>query len=558
MLVEKGDLKEVLPLKVLLGVVESNLTGILYFKKEEILKVLYFNNGKLTWAISKDVKDSLFSLILERKLIDQSVLEDIVKQVDKEEFFGKRLVELGLLSLENLIDLTKEQLKRIVVSVLDWEYGTFQFAKDTPPERFFSLDIDVIFYIKHYIANVITLDKIWHVVGSMQNEFIYSINENKFKLLTLTDSQKDLLYKFKGDINLETILARYNSEQRDSVLRNVYFFLQTGLLIKREFDTYSENVKFSDIGKELDEKFKKVTDKKEENKMEINFENGFEADKGFDKPENKDNININNEKRINYVFEENTNKTKDEVSQIEKPDYNFDVQKFIEKEHKKNSKLYFVLITLVVLFFVIGGVIFIIISSNKIEEEFGKKNMIELNESQTVKEHPINIKETTLIKEDSNATKANKKEIEQKKEDKSIERESIAKQKKGYKPVKKDENLTNNSKLVSQALSYLKNKRFLIAIDLWKQVIVNSGYKYSILLELDCLKSSVLYSFNKFKNKNNFFILSRVKNGRQCYLVFWGRFLTKDEAKIGLKSIPEYFWKQSDPPEVVELSLYIK
>jgi len=579
MLIEKGNLKEVKPLKVLLGVVEANLTGILYFKKDDILKVLYFNNGKLTWAISKDVNDSLFSLILEKKLIEQNVLEDIIRQVDKEENFAKKLVELGLLNLENLIDLTKEQLKRIVISVLDWEYGTFQFVKDTPPDRFFSLDIDIVFYIKQYIANIISLDKIWHVIGSMQNEFIYSMNDDKFKLLKLTDSQRELLYKFKGDVNLETILARYNSEQRDSVLRNVYFFLETGLLIKREFDTLTQNLDINETEQEIEEKFKEIAENQEkkgfekpEIRTEINFDKEFEEDKGFEKPtfENEfDEKDIDEllkntqEKKDDYVFED---KEVVENKEFEKPeslkDEDFDVDEYIKKEHKSSSKLYFILISLVVLFFVIGGIIFIIISSNKVEEEFSKKNVIEVSEPKTIK-NDKNIKNNNELTKNKPVNIENKNNANNKQEKKDKEQQNKTQSKKEIKtevkPIKKQEykNFTNNSELVSQALSYLVKKRFLIAIDLWKQVLINSGYKYSILIELDCLKSSVLYSYNKFKNKKNFFILSKVKNGRQCYLVFWGRFLNKEEAKIGLKSIPEYFWKQSDPPEVVELSIYL-
>ena len=575
MLVEKGNLKEVKPLKVLLGVVEANLTGILYFKKDDILKVLYFNNGKLTWAISKDVKDSLFSLILEKKLIEQNVLEDIIHQVNKEENFAKKLVELGLLSLENLIDLTKEQLKRIVISVLDWEYGTFQFVKDTPPDRFFSLDIDVVFYIKQYIANIISLDKIWHVIGSMQNEFIYSINDDKFKLLKLTDSQRDLLYKFKGDVNLETILARYNSEQRDSVLRNVYFFLETNLLIKREFDTFAEDLDVNETEQEIEEKFKEIAENKEEQKgfekpevrTEINFDDGFEKplqNNDFDEKDVDELLKNSQEKKDDYVFEDKeVVDSKDFEKPESKKDGDFDVHEYIKKEHKSSSKLYFILILLVVLFFVIGGIIFIIISSNKVDKEFSKNNAIEVSEPKTIKSNKTTINNKALT-ENKIENSENKNNIKNTQEVKNKEEQNTTQPKEKIKtevkPIKKqqDKNLTNNSELVSKALTYLEKKRFLIAIDLWKQVLINSGYKYSILIELDCLKSSVLYSYKKFKNKKNFFILSKVKNGRQCYLVFWGRFLNKEEAKIGLKSIPEYFWKQSDPPEVVELSIYLK
>ncbi len=87
--------------------------------------------------------------------------------------------------------------------------------------------------------------------------------------------------------------------------------------------------------------------------------------------------------------------------------------------------------------------------------------------------------------------------------------------------------------------------------------MIDSKIGFSILLEMDCLEQSVHSARQQFTDTENFFILNRVKNGRGCWLVLWGKFRTQNEAQQNLPLIPEYFIKQSNPPVVIELEPYL-
>jgi len=81
---------------------------------------------------------------------------------------------------------------------------------------------------------------------------------------------------------------------------------------------------------------------------------------------------------------------------------------------------------------------------------------------------------------------------------------------------------------------------------------------YSILLEMDCRKESVRIAYKQVADKENFFLLNKTsRDGRGCWLVLLGRYRTADEAALGMKLVPEYFMKQSDPPSVIELAPYL-
>jgi hypothetical protein len=99
--------------------------------------------------------------------------------------------------------------------------------------------------------------------------------------------------------------------------------------------------------------------------------------------------------------------------------------------------------------------------------------------------------------------------------------------------------------------------KFSAAGDLWGREMVAEKIAFSILLEMDCLEESVNNAYQQITDKENFFILNRVKDGRSCWLVFWGKFRTQNEAQQNLELIPEYFFKQSDPPRIIDLAQYL-
>jgi hypothetical protein len=106
-------------------------------------------------------------------------------------------------------------------------------------------------------------------------------------------------------------------------------------------------------------------------------------------------------------------------------------------------------------------------------------------------------------------------------------------------------------------MSYFREGSFIIAGDIWRQELLKAGYKYSILLELDCQKESVFNAFDRIASKSDFFILNRKSGKRTCFLVMYGRYLTRSEAAEGIDKVPKYFWQQASPPQVMELAKYL-
>ncbi|HLP47245.1 MAG TPA: DUF4388 domain-containing protein, partial [Candidatus Kapabacteria bacterium] len=236
MISEKGSLKETPVMKLLLGIFEQALTGILYIKNEEVLKVLYFNRGKLIWAISNSDEDKLENILAARNLVDPNTLLKIKREAHVSESIGKILVEKGLITLEELIESSKIQLKRIIISILKWKTGGFQFVKDAPPERLLSLDLSIVNFIIDFILDEMDIGNIWKEIGSLQIELMKNPDEEKLSKYRLSEKQNILLDSFTGRDKLETILSKYSGGHRESLLKIIYFFIMSELLIKKEFE----------------------------------------------------------------------------------------------------------------------------------------------------------------------------------------------------------------------------------------------------------------------------------------------------------------------------------
>jgi hypothetical protein len=179
----------------------------------------------------------------------------------------------------------------------------------------------------------------------------------------------------------------------------------------------------------------------------------------------------------------------------------------------------------------------------------------------------------TVAEQEPKVEKAEKKEAEtkgetpgetgEKKTDEKPAAEKTGKvenKKTGNKKVEKKKEEKPKPKLPAgkSAMAYFLEGSVITAGDVWKREIKNAGIKYSILLELDCLKKSVIKAYEQFKSKKDFFILNRPSRGRTCFLVLYGKYRTHSEATKGLNAIPQYFWRQQNPPEVVEVTIYLK
>ena len=110
----------------------------------------------------------------------------------------------------------------------------------------------------------------------------------------------------------------------------------------------------------------------------------------------------------------------------------------------------------------------------------------------------------------------------------------------------------------ARAWKHFASGNYRAAGDIWRGVMQEAKITFSILLEMDCQKASVRSAYRQVTDPEGFFLLNRTRgDGRNYWLVLWGRFRTADEASLAMKLVPAYFLKQSNPPSVLELAPYL-
>jgi len=499
MLNEKGLLNEIPVVKLLLIIFEEKLTGIIYIKRSDIVKALYFRNGELVWASSNSELDKIENILISKGLVKSIIIEELKEENKLVKPIGKLLLERGIITLGEFIKFTKEQLENIIISVLKWREGEYRYVKEPLPDNQFNLDFSIMSFVFKFIVNDLDEGVITKEVGSFHTKLFRTFDEKKLEKYSLTDKQKEILVIFNDQINLENFLSKYPKAQKGSLLKIVYFFLMAGILTKDEFELPEEDkdVKNEDFKDDLDQY-----------KIGVKKENLFE---------------------INEYKKEESDKNK---VQKEK---DFDIQKMISEEEKQGKSFNFIILFIVLIFIIGSFILYLLLSESKKEDKIDKSN----------KEKIINVEDIKpVIKKDNKKsdkfTINNEKNI-QKREENNTKNNFISKKAK-----------------VSDALGCFKRGEYGIAAKMWEKELKKKKVKYSILLEYDRLEESVLKAYSNIKNKNRFFVMIKKRNGRIGFLVMWGMFNTEKDAGKALRELPVFFQTQKPPARVFDLEQYIE
>ncbi|MCP5104412.1 MAG: hypothetical protein GY950_13575, partial [bacterium] len=394
-------------------------------------------------------------------------------------------------------------------------------------------------------------------------------DEQKITKYHLSDKQLELLNSFSGENKLEGILSRYSGGHRESLLKIIYFFLMTELLIKKEFDLSDSSVFEEENAFDFFQSDTSATDSKP-------------AQPAAEPPKEQP-----GQTGQNYVFGDNDKHVDTAGLQTPQPAQSAPVKAdatavpppgFIREAgigDKKTKKIKVFNLILVVMILVVGGIILLILPVMLNEDPIAKviKNpdTVELKDNGDI----ITIEEqkpAVQTEDNSDGTPGKNGDKETGKPGtETLEKTAI--QKPGLKPTvkepaqkktepKKKEELKKKEvkpvlKPGKSAMAYFGEGSMITAADIWKRELKREKIKFSVLLELDCLKESVVNAYSRMTVKSGFFILPRASRGRTCFLVMWGKFHSKADAAKGLKSIPQYFWQQQNPPEVVDVTKYL-
>jgi len=558
MIPDQGTLGETAPVKLLLAFYEQKQTGILYFRQNEILKIFYLNRGKISWAISSDEADKIEHVLLAKKMISPEVLSPYQGGDKIKESFGKILVENGALSLEALITATREQVQLIAASVLRWNIGNYQLVQESPPTRLVSLDLEIPGLVNNYVLSQMDMNIVWEELGSLSGELEQTPLPEKKSLYPLDDEQQEVFSHFKQPQRLESALLNFPAERKYRILKILYFFLLSGLLSKKE----AEKIPSLDFN-ELDSLFGQdpVASQPEINIKMPDLINDADI-KDIPMAELPEISVQNNPKEDKETFPDLPDLMPPEMAEVKEDIREFPapvevekarprIQPLLKPEKQKPRWLSITFISIL-----LAGVAFLLFfwftRTPATQEPVVSRPA---GARADLKKQPAKQTEPD-VQESKSPTASNDSAREE------IQPTRSEPQKPKPAPEKtvpfESKKQAEAAAASAQAQQRFAAGNFNAAADIWRGEMVGTQVKYSILLEMDCLKASVRIAYGQMTDKENFFLLNKTsRDGRRCWLVLWGKYRTQDEAALGMKLVPEYFMKQSNPPSVIELEPYL-
>ena len=130
----RGDLSKTPLPEVLQTVHHYRVPGVLVVRRGEVEKKIYIWNGDVIFATSTDRDESLGHVLLRAGALTQEQFDESVQRLiearaaEETRRHGAVLVDMGLLTPEQLFASVTQQVRDILYSVFDWDEGEVSFT----------------------------------------------------------------------------------------------------------------------------------------------------------------------------------------------------------------------------------------------------------------------------------------------------------------------------------------------------------------------------------------------------------------------------------------------
>jgi hypothetical protein len=147
-------------------------TGVLHLTSRDITKRVYFDAGRIVFALSGDPNDRLGERLLRDGLITLDQFEGALSQLSSGRRLGTILVSAGHLSPDNLVRGVLQQVKGIVLALFPLEEGEYAFVEGPlPTEEVITLGMRTAEILLQGIRQIRSFSRIRKSVGPLSTRF---------------------------------------------------------------------------------------------------------------------------------------------------------------------------------------------------------------------------------------------------------------------------------------------------------------------------------------------------------------------------------------------------
>lgn len=128
----QGEIKEGTIPRLLNAYYGARHHGELKLKQGTVLKVVYFESGRVVYAASNLANERFSRICMRRGLVPESAVAELNRLTKEGLRSGEALVRLGILTPEQRQQLVEEQVKEIISSTFSWSEGAYGFSPMRP------------------------------------------------------------------------------------------------------------------------------------------------------------------------------------------------------------------------------------------------------------------------------------------------------------------------------------------------------------------------------------------------------------------------------------------
>ena len=239
----KGDLQNNPAAELLVEIAQARLDGSLRLSCAKKKSIVYFRKGAVVYAVSNAREQRLFSVLLNRKKIDEKTLARFPNLVNDLEL-GAELVRKNIFTKGELDDLITLQIESIIVDALTWSEGEWVFSPLTRVRDNMVFQTDIHKVLIDY-ARCLPSQEVYQRFRSVKEAFHREKNSTSPALLQ--SHEQYALDQFNGTpLTLEE-MRPLCSLPETAMLQSLYVLWLGGLLVRREWNAAFSPKKVDEI-----------------------------------------------------------------------------------------------------------------------------------------------------------------------------------------------------------------------------------------------------------------------------------------------------------------------
>lgn len=220
--------------EILLKIHRYKVPGVIECRRGAETKRVYLDEGHIIFATTNQVVESLGDTLVRERRLTQEQYEESVRHMKLTGMrHGVTLVNMGLLTKEQLFTTVRAQMQEIIDSMFEWSFGAVAFTPGRDKEKaieFVKLDLSVPNAILRGVRRIVDGRALVARLG--EKATLFERTATRYDDLTLSADEQTLLSAVDGKRALFQLVTATHDQGANA--RLLYGFLTLGLIARRE------------------------------------------------------------------------------------------------------------------------------------------------------------------------------------------------------------------------------------------------------------------------------------------------------------------------------------